>query len=201
MNLLRNALFITLSILNWIIPKDKRRIVIFGRKAINENNLALLEHLIHNYNRYDIRVIIAKSIKLSKRYKANNVKVITNPVFSVYNLLRSNWIFHTYGLYLTSMKPAHGQIIFNLWHGSPLKRIGLLDEKKPFTYNIKGDSYYLSASDFWTPINKKCWGYSYTQFFVGSNPRNDLLFKQNKDLDKLVCKRLIVLFMPTFRSS
>ncbi len=191
-----------LSLLNLAIPKSKKMISIFGRTAINDNGLALLNYLVKEKSKdYRIYIIISKEVYVPKRYMGNNVAIITNPIKSIIILLRSKWIFHTYGMHKCAMRPARGQIIFSLWHGSPLKRIGKLDTSCNWDFDPQVDSYYLSASSFWNAINKACWGYNDNQLFIGSNPRNDFLFTQRSITLPGVCAGKLVLFMPTFRSS
>jgi CDP-glycerol glycerophosphotransferase (TagB/SpsB family) len=98
------------------------------------------------------------------------------------------------------MKPSGGQIIFNLWHGSPLKAIGKMIGHP---VNPETDTYFLSTSPFWASINEKCFGHTQGQMFIGSNPRNDLLFNKI-DTNVLIPAsngKKVILFMPTFRNS
>lgn len=192
-----------LSCFNKIIPKSNQMISFYGRTAINDNGLALLDYISKEKDKkYKLYIIVSKDVEIPNRYLGTNVKIINNPIKSLYLLLRSKWIFHTYGMFGCCMLPARGQIIFSLWHGSPLKKICKLDSNSKWNFNPNVDSYYLSASKFWNEINKACWGYRDEQLFIGSNPRNDYMFSKTIPKIKGVKEgNKIILFMPTFRTS
>lgn len=191
------------SCINRLIPKSKRIISFYGRKAINDNGLALLDYIAKERNKeYRLYLILSKDVKIPTRYLAPNVKIVNNPIRSIYILFRSKWIFHTYGMFGCNMLPSKNQIIFSLWHGSPLKRICKLDKNNDWDFNPKTDSFYLSASNFWNKINKACWGYNDEQLFIGSNPRNDYMFTTSiSQIPGIKKGNKVILFMPTFRTS
>ena len=201
---MNKSLSFLLSGINKLVPKSDKKIAIYGRRMLNDNAEALLDYIIsRKYNdRYIIYVLIHKNI-LDENVKYKNVKnvyIYVNPLMTFYVMFRALRVFHTQGTSRCAMRPQRGQIIFNLWHGSPLKAIGGMigDKKHPET-----DSYFLSASPFFAEINEKCFGHTQQQMFIGSNPRNDLLFNPRK-LDLLSMfgvKGKLVLCMPTFRNS
>lgn len=189
--------FYFLSILNFFISKRNDMIVIYGRSMLNDNTEALLSYLVENnyYKKYKLVLVVRENVEHTFTH---DVEVVTGSLASLRYILKAKYIFHAQGMSSCSLLPCKGQIIFNTWHGSPLKKIG-----KGFGGIYKGDSYYLSASPFYTIINKECFDLKDKQIFIGSNPRNDLLFNQT-DIKKIwgwEDYRMIVLFMPTYRKS
>jgi hypothetical protein len=192
-----------LSTINGLIPKSNKRIAIYGRRMLNDNSEALLDYLISKQynNRYKIFLLVHRSVRIDNYRKRDNVTICTNSIITLWILFRTKYVFHTHGMSICTMIPKREQIIFNLWHGSPLKAIGKMigDSIHPYT-----DSYFLSSSPFFASINEKCFGYTQRQLFIGSNPRNDLLFSNKNVIKNIfslnhICK--VVIFMPTFRKS
>lgn len=191
-----------LSIVNQLIPKSEKYISIYGRRMLSDNAEALLDYLVaQNYNdNYKVYLLLHKNVYCNNYLKLQNIFICTNAVKTLWILFRSMYIFHTHGMAICAMHPAKRQIIFNLWHGSALKSIGRM--AGTITYP-KTDSYLLSASPFFASINTKCFGHTEKQMFIGSNPRNDLLFNSPKPelLSSLSSEKKIVMFMPTYRKS
>lgn len=192
-----------LSFVNRLIPKNKRQIVIYGRRMINDNTEAILDYLIsEGYNsKYNIRLCVVKDLNVDKYSGVPNLKIVTNPLATLYSIFRSMCMFHAHGMSACALIPCGGQKVFNLWHGSPLKNIGagINQPMHPET-----DSFFLCASPFMAEINKKCFLISDKQVFIGSNPRNDIMLSPNQHpyVDELKKDgRKLVVFMPTFRNS
>lgn len=191
-----------LSGINRLIPKKINQIAIYGRRMLNDNSAALLDYLIkEGYNaKYTIKVCLAPNVPHEDYLNILNVEIVTNPLKTFYTLFNSMCMFHTHGMTTCAVIPCGKQVVFNLWHGSPLKSIGVAagDKRYPET-----DSYFLCASPFMANLNKKCFLINDKQVFIGSNPRNDLLFSKSENLylKKLKGNKKVVLYMPTFRNS
>lgn len=195
-----------LSFINLFFPKNERKIVIYGRKMFNDNLEAMLVHFINNNytKKYKIYCLLAEPKVYESKYKNENIYFVSGILSSIFHLLSSKYIFHTHSLSVVAFKACRNQKIFNLWHGSPLKRMGNYkkDSKKPV--GARSDNYLLVTSKFFIPISMESYGHTEEQIFLGGNPRNDLLFSDknckeilgiNNQYDK------IILFMPTFRKS
>ena len=76
---------------------------------------------------------------------------------------------------------THLQVVVNLWHGSPLKKIGnYLDDKDENYF-----TYLLAASDFFAPIMQKAFNCGAEQVKVCGHPRNDAMFRGENALARL----------------
>lgn len=191
-----------LSFINRIIPKSDRIISIYGRRMLNDNSAALLDYLIsERYNEcYYIKVCVSKNVNCNKYNNIKNIEIVTNPIQTIWTVIRSMRVFHSQGMSACAVIPCRGQIIFDLWHGSPLKSIGLACGNN---WVPQFDSFFLCASPFMANINKKCFGLSNSQIFIGSNPRNDQMIcpKDNSYLKTIIGHNKLIVFMPTFRKS
>lgn len=201
MEVLRNGLYWFLSLLNFIIPKKNNLIVVYGRRMLNDNSESFLDYLLDKKinNRYRIVLLLCKDVKHGYN-NLKNVSIHYSPIITVWYTLRARYIIHTHGLSICTRRVCKRQTVFNLWHGSPLKNIGRLIGS---SVRENTDSFFLCTSPFFAEINKKCFAINDKQIFIGSNPRNDVLFHQRniKDAMEWTEGSKIVVMMPTFRVS
>lgn len=182
---------------------------------LDGNNQAILDHLILNgfTKKYKIILLVKYpqsyqkhidnlTTKVGMNLKESRRKVIIrkNPILTILHLMTSKYIFHTHGMSYCSFRPSPGQVIFNLWHGSPLKAMGTQLHIKQIPWK---DTYFLSNSEYFNSINKKNFGYSDNQLFVCGNSRNDFLFSNNNQLGLIMNRenKKIIIYMPTFKKS
>ena len=111
------------SKLNTLIPKKRNRIVIYSNWGFRDNIRTLYQYLVVNgyQDKYEI---ICASNNFYHLKKDNKVKFV-----SIYNglyyFLTSKYFFYSFGKY--PIKPTKKQMVVNLWHGMPLKKIGNLE--------------------------------------------------------------------------
>ena len=203
-NFCKKISFYILSMINLFLPKNEKKIVLYGRKMLNDNLEAMIIHFIQNdfTSKYKVYCLLAEPSKYEQTYKKENIIFISGILSSIFHLLSSQYIFHTHSLSIVAFKTCKNQKIFNLWHGSPLKKMGNYNKSTKKPVGAKSDDYLLVASEFFIPISLESFGHSEQQIYLGGNPRNDLLFSEKN------CRRIIeidnklekiILFMPTFR--
>ena len=191
--------FVVFTLLNKCILKDDNVIVLYSNLEFRDNVKALYDYLVENkyYEKY--RIICATNEY--KKYKETNKNIIfVSPIKGIYYYLKSKYFFYSFGKY--PIYPSKKQIVVNLWHGMPLKRIGLMSEQEQ---NLKYNyfSYVIATSEFFVPIMSKSFGCSEKQVLITGEPRNDDLFKK-MDINKIFGINFInknVIYMPTFRKS
>ena len=73
--LCKNTNFYILSLLNVFLPKNEKRIVLYGRKMLNDNLEAMLIHFIKEdyISEYKIYCLLAEPSKYEQIYKKDNV--------------------------------------------------------------------------------------------------------------------------------
>jgi CDP-glycerol glycerophosphotransferase (TagB/SpsB family) len=108
--------------------------------------------------------------------------------------LTSKYFFYSFGKY--PIKPSQKQIVINLWHGSPLKKIGNFEEGK-HDNNYNFFTSIIATSELFKNIMVEAFNCKLEQVIICGQPRNDLLFysKFIKNKDKLI------VWLPTFRYS
>ena len=176
------------SKLNTLIPKKRDRIVIYSNWGFRDNIRTLYQYLVDNgyQDKYDI---VCASNNFYHLKKDNKVKFV-----SIYNglyyFLTSKYFFYSFGKY--PIKPTKKQMVVNLWHGMPLKKIGNLENgMENIDYNFF--TKLVSSSDLFTPIMKAAFNANDEQILLVGNIRNDELFEENKDKN--------IIWMPTYRNS
>lgn len=105
-----------------MIPKKNKRIVLYSNWGFRDNLRTLYQYLVdHGYpEEYDI---ICASNDFYHLEKDKNVKYVS--IYrGLYYFLTSKYFFYSFGKY--PIKPAPNQMVVNLWHGMPLKKLGIL---------------------------------------------------------------------------
>lgn len=96
---------------------------------------------------------------------------------------------------------------FEIWHGFPLKTLGLLEKNCTENYSNadNGFDYILSYSNFYSFVISSVFKMDITKFVVTGMPRNDFLISSNsreniaKLIDREVSNKKIIFYVPTFR--
>ena len=176
------------SKMNTMIPKKNKRIVLYSNWGFRDNLRTLYQYLVDNGYQEEYEIICASNdfYHLEKEKDVKYVSIYRG----LYYFLTSKYFFYSFGKY--PIKPAPNQMVVNLWHGMPLKKIGNLEEGlENVDYNFF--TKLVSSSDFFTPIMKAAFNATDEQMLLVGNIRNDELFKEKQD------KRII--WMPTYRNS
>ncbi len=116
--------------------------------------------------------------------------------------VRSRYCFYTHGILNSIPLKQHTNKMINLWHGMPLKVIGLKDNRtEPYT-NI---DCYISTSEPFLKILSECFGVSEKHGVEVGQPRCDLLFEETDFYEKKGIDRCqfdkIGIWLPTYRYS
>lgn len=163
------------SRLNTLIPKKRNRIVIYSNWGFRDNIRTLYQYLVDNgfQDKYEI---VCASNNFYHLKKDNRVKFVS--IYrGLYYFLTSKYFFYSFGKY--PIKPSRNQMVVNLWHGMPLKKIGNLESgMENIDYNFF--TKLVSSSDLFTPIMKAAFKAKDNQMLLVGNIRNDELFEEKK---------------------
>lgn len=176
------------SKLNTLIPKKRNRIVIYSNWGFRDNIRTLYQYLVDNgyQDKYEIVCASNEFYHLKKDTSVRFVSIYRG----LYYFLTSKYFFYSFGKY--PIKPSRNQMVVNLWHGMPLKKIGNLESgMENIDYNFF--TKLVSSSDLFTPIMKAAFNANDQQMLLVGNIRNDELFEEEKDKN--------VIWMPTYRNS
>ena len=190
-----------LSILDFIIPKDKKIIVFGGNemRGINGNVAAVIKAWTNNSKTKGYKPYIASDFK----EKFRGLKTIDpKSIMGVFVLLRAKTIVvsHDKDLYWRSIYKGGRRRVINLWHGAPIKKIGPWKDWGKTTALI-------AASETERLALAACTEVLLENIFVTGYPRIDLFIKQPRQLKREAFTKLNmkdelgkwILYAPTFR--
>ncbi len=202
-----------------LIPRN-RSLWVFGAwygEKYSDNARVLFEYV--NLNQPDIEAIwLTKNDKVYKKLKERGIKVeLSNSFKAIFYSLRAGVVFYSSGKGDVNNYFINGALLVNLWHGAPLKRIGLDDnfsssQQKnlilkyllPFKYEYDID-YILNSSDIFIDKMSSAFNVKKNNVITTGFPRNDLFWSADSDdilttINAKFNKPFKILYLPTFRS-
>lgn len=188
-----------LTYLNRLLPKNPKRVVFYSNMGFRDNVKAVYDAFIRCPESKDYEIICAlndHALWESRPHPAN-VRFTDNKG-GLLPFLTSRTFFYSFGKY--PVKPSPGQMVVNVWHGSPLKKIGRYEKEEDQDFF----TYVLAASDFFVPIMAKAFGCPKEKVAVCGHPRNDAMFTPGDPLGQLGIEKnftKLILWLPTFRQS
>ncbi len=193
-----------MSQINRWVKKNKHRVLFYSSMygRIVDNNEAFYSWLVDNG--YDEKLDIvfclpnrAKGPELPGRHRT------VGTVRGIFEYMRSGFVLFTYGG--MRIVPSEDQVVVNLWHGMPLKRIGKLSNDAVIeAEDIADFSYTIATSRLFAPIMARVFGCREDQVIISGLPRNDYLCSNDCDLHRFAHfadSSRTILWMPTFRKS
>ncbi len=197
-DLLRRAMA-PLTLLNRVLPKNPRRVVFYSNMGFRDNVKAVYDAFVARpeSEKYEIVCAVDDHALWGKRPHPANVR-FTDTKGGLLPFLTSRTFFYSFGKY--PVKPASNQMVVNVWHGSPLKKIGRYEKEEDQDFF----TCVLAASDFFVPIMAKAFGCPADKVKVCGHPRNDAMFAPGDPLGKLGIPKdfdKLLLWLPTFRQS
>ena len=200
---MKRILHAIISILSNLIPRSKRIFVFSSFPDFSDNSYAMYKYIEGKYGKKCKCVWIFENPETLKKFP--HVKACKKySLLSFYYFARARNVFFTHGLY-NFVKLRSNDKIVNLWHGMPLKVIGLMDLNGGGTDPTRAD-YLIATSPFFREIMSKSFnGIDTAHTLLTGQPRNDLLFQEttffatrNIDTGKY---RSTGIWLPTYRRS
>ena len=190
--------FKPLSLLNKIIKKDNKIIFFYSNLGFRDNVKAFYDYLIKNKYNEHYKIIVSVNDYKEYEYQAPENVVFIGNKEGIKAFLKAKYAFYCFGKY--PIKPSKRQTVVNLWHGTPLKKIGNLEKGcEKIDYNFF--SKVITSSQMYKPIMAQIFGCKESQVEVLGNPRNDEMFVQDIEVDKSVRGKYdkMILWLPTYR--
>ena len=195
-----------LDVIDRLVKKDEKRIFIYSNLGFRDNVRAIFDHIMENDRAK--RCHITVSLNDYKRYKdmeSENVRFVSNGR-GIFSFFRCRYCFYCFGKY--PIKPARGHVVFNLWHGMPIKRIGNMikgHERTDYDYF----THILCTSEFFRDIMKKSFDCRDEKIVICGQPRTDRMMRgcapgeAERIREELFGRSRkdskIILWLPTFR--
>ncbi len=206
--MIRKILNIAVNILYSILKQNNNKIVFTSFPDFSGNSFTMFIYILNNHDIYENIWLVSRTEKevfrkIVKNYSTNyNYKVYTkNSIIGFYHFLTSRFVFHTHGVY-NKLGIIKNHKIVNLWHGMPIKKIGLLESIH--SGNIIYSNFHLSTSATYQKIISKAFGVTQNKVLNLGQPSNDLLLSNKFNIHKIFNNNnnyKSILWMPTYRKS
>lgn len=189
-----------LGIINAIIPKNKHKILLFSGLGYRDNIKAIGDYLINkgytkkykiysDYPNYFNYHSLPKEIKF---FKLSKLK-------TCYHYLTSKYVFYAFAS--IPIKRAKSQVVIHMWHGTPLKKIGNLNEKEQSNKINFYISKIFATSELFRPIMSAAFACPMEKVVICGHPRNDKLFDSNNSKPNFIKDHKFIFWAPTYRKS
>ena len=217
-----------------VIPKNNNSMVICS-DTLSDNLLYFYFYLRESeFKDIEIKVLTKgkSDIELKNELRENKLKNIflnfdddlTKLKIKKFRSLTGFWNFikakyvvmkESDGYFQSYFQNSKNKIFVCLWHGIPMKAIGLLNKENNIKIQNKKDfnwTHFLVSSILEKEIMKKSWKLTDDQIIINGYPRNEYLLKnknnerlqkeiRNKIIDKLgFTPTKIIMYAPTYRS-
>jgi CDP-glycerol glycerophosphotransferase len=197
-----------ISIANFITIKHKNRICFNSYPDFFDNAMCLYIYMINNgMYRYEFIWLTSSKycieelpgVLTNTNFKIKILK--KNSLRGIYYFVTSKYIFYTHGLF-NGIIPNSRQIIINLWHGMPLKKVGLLENGSRGM--VASFTYVVATSELYKKVLMNVFGVNEKEVLVFGSPRTD----EMKIRTEIICKlgidkthyEKIILWAPTYRN-
>lgn len=196
-NLLINTVFRGFTILNKLVPKNDKRILLYADLGFRDNTKYLYDYLLEqNYNdEYEI-VCAVNDYEKFRNYKIKNVKFTSN-VKGVFKYLSSGHVFYSFGR--IPIRPTNKQTVIQMWHGTSFKGFANNMKQSNSTKN-QFYSYVYVSSEYFKPIVKKKFSCFSENVFLCGHPRTDVFYQSTPKYNLGKFKKTVI-WLPTFRTS
>jgi CDP-glycerol glycerophosphotransferase (TagB/SpsB family) len=143
---------------------------------------------------------VAKKTKWPDWFKGLNIKVAYRySPRGVWLYHRSKYIFFTHGLF-SFWRPGARQKVVNVWHGMPIKNIGLLDGKN--RRDIEQFNFTIAYNQWFRQIIANAFGVSQDKILISAHPRIDgMLVEPRIERLHLPAYKFLTIWLPTYRQS
>lgn len=181
-----------------LFPIQKNKVFFDSLPDYADNSRALSDFLLEKSN-----YIIFWAVHNIPKVNDNRIHFVLkrNKWAYIYHTITSKYIFATHVSNVWANPKRQASVC--LWHGTPLKKIGMLQHPE-YEGILRQFRYFVSGSTSYIKIYKACFGGDLNVIVTGL-PRNDKLFNKSDSLEKLgviqLPKNKVVFYLPTFRQT
>lgn len=196
-----------LMILDYILPKNNKKIIFNSIPDYGDNAQVLYEHIEKNNvdEKYDLHWILNESTTEPKSKNSHYLYSFK----AIFHILTAKYAVVTHTSNMIDLLYSKRRKIINLWHGMPFKTIGYLEpnlQKKIFNrYKKLGkQSYLFATSDIFKQFLIPCFKADFKNIFITGQPRTDIIWndKNNDKLESIFQYskfNKVILYMPTYK--
>lgn len=194
------------GLLSILIPVKKGKLLFQSFPDYADNSRAFSDYLIEHTDYH-----LFWSVNNAENYQ-NNSRItfierdggntLLGKLKFIYHTVSAQYLFSTHAAFFYAN--GRRQKYVCLWHGTPLKRIAILQNPANKNY-LSNTSCILCSSKYYVPIMAECFGWSEERIIPIGIPRNDWLFRKSDSLDKLGLVKgnneKLIVYLPTFRKT
>jgi len=186
----------------------KKYVLVSGLKAryFTGNNKFLFEYFTNNNVNFDYFFYT----KDKNEFELLN-QIYPDRILYPYNLktlfvfLQTKIYVVSSGIYDFSPYTILGnRVVFNIWHGTPIKKVGEMDGDIDIQKFIKKINFFTVSSDFDGQIIKENFKLTDDKIFVSGLAKNDYINNLDTEFikdNKFLKQNTIILYAPTFREN
>lgn len=191
------------------IPTKSNQIAFTSYPDITDNSYAIFEVMMRSSSadKFQFVWLVKNKILAEQRLqldfperRSGNVKaVLKNSPRGILAFMRSRYVFYSHGVFRFARAGFH-QTIVNLWHGMPIKKIGMQLEQRyllepPFAH------YSIATSDFFADVIADSLRVPREHTLVTGLPRNEWLLTPDPAHAAVSEGRAnLVVWLPTYRT-
>lgn len=200
---MKKILHTIISLLSNLIPRSESIFVFASYPDFSDNSYAMYRYLKEKHGDRCKYIWIFENPESLKKFPGVNA-CKKYSLLSFYYFARARNVFFTHGLYSFVHLRSKDKIV-NLWHGMPLKVIGLMDKNGGGTDPTRAD-YLIATSPFFQDIMSKSFNNIDIKHTLHTGqPRNDMLFSPTtffkaRNIDT-ASYNSIGIWLPTYRCS
>lgn len=197
-------------VISYIIPQSKI-LLFFSYPNFTDNSYALYLHILSRpeYIKYKKIWILDYNepdcdSKMQQIKKIDNKTIVAkmNSISSLWYYYRAEFFFFTHSLYSSFLLKDKSRRI-NLWHGMPLKNIGVLQHNSPATKTCS--HLIIATSELFQGIMARAFQHPLDKVIISGQPRNDLFWDDTDFWEKYKIAPenyiKIGMWLPTYRTS
>lgn len=196
-NVLKSTVFKIVTIVNKVIPKDNKKVLLYiPKKRFTYSLGPLREYLITNG--YDKKYDISYGMADYEFAESSSISKVWAQLKIFARFMRSAHVFYTSGQ--IPIKPSKNQIVIHLCHGNahfkPVGKLANIDNGDEFFF-----TYMIAPSDLFIPIMAKEFACSESCIKVAGEPMGDSLLKAPRGVYNFSDYKKLLVWVPTFRQS
>jgi CDP-glycerol glycerophosphotransferase (TagB/SpsB family) len=205
----------------WLLPL-KKNLWIFGAwngHRFSDNSRYLYEYVVQNHPEIDAVWLTRESHRLAEIRKSGGKAYQMNSLSGILSALFAQVVLVSSGKKDVNHYLINGATLVHLWHGNPLKKIGMDDKYSavnsfqyrylrrylfPMTYEFNYD-YIISNAPVFSGIMASSYRIPIERVLETGCPRNDVFFREKEDVFNSNLRKTfkgcrLLYYLPTFRS-
>ena len=181
--IIKNLPFI-FYLLDYIVPKNDKKIVFNSEPDFSDNAYAYFKY-IQKYHKDEYECFWITQPGANTNFAKNAYTI--NSLKSIYHILTSKYFVTTHSSRFINFAKSKRHINMCLWHGMPLKKLGLneyplRDDLKTYYETLGQNAYFFVTSDVFKLFMIPCFNADYSRLYITGQPRTDMIFSDdNKD--------------------